>query len=59
MRTSLCGDRFEYLRCCLASHMKRQKGDPVPGDITGHPVPGGYKYGDMAVHVGEVSNLRQ
>jgi hypothetical protein len=25
----------------------------------GHPVPGGYKYGDTAVQVGGVSNLRQ
>jgi hypothetical protein len=25
----------------------------------GHPVPGGYKYEDLAHHVGGVSNLRQ
>jgi hypothetical protein len=24
-----------------------------------HPVPGGYKYGDLALQVGGVSNLRQ
>jgi hypothetical protein len=24
-----------------------------------HPVPGGYKYGDLALHVGEASNLRE
>jgi hypothetical protein len=24
----------------------------------GHPLPGGYKYGDLALQVGEVSNLR-
>jgi hypothetical protein len=27
--------------------------------LMGHPVPGGYKYGDLALHVGEVSNLGQ
>jgi hypothetical protein len=25
----------------------------------GHPLPGGYKYGDLALKVGGVSNLRQ
>jgi hypothetical protein len=25
----------------------------------GHPVPGGYKYGELALQVGGVSNLRQ
>jgi hypothetical protein len=25
----------------------------------GRPVPGGYEYGDLALQVGEVSNLRQ
>jgi hypothetical protein len=25
----------------------------------GHPIPGGYKYGDLAHEVGGVSNLRQ
>jgi hypothetical protein len=25
----------------------------------GNPVPGGYKYGDLTLHVGGVSNLRQ
>jgi hypothetical protein len=29
------------------------------GEQLGHPVPEGYKYGDLALHVGEVSNLRQ
>jgi hypothetical protein len=31
----------------------------MPGGILGHPVPGGYKYGDLALQVGGVSNLRQ
>jgi hypothetical protein len=25
----------------------------------GHPVPGGYKYGDQAIQAGRISNLRQ
>jgi hypothetical protein len=31
----------------------------VPGCITGTPALGGYKYGDLALQVGGVSNLRQ
>jgi hypothetical protein len=30
--------------------------NPVPGGITGPHVPGGYKYGDLALQVGGVSN---
>jgi hypothetical protein len=30
----------------------RRKGNPVPWGITGHPVPGGYKYGELALQVG-------
>jgi hypothetical protein len=26
--------------------------NPMLGGITGHPVPGGYKYGDLAIQVG-------
>jgi hypothetical protein len=29
------------------------------GVYPGHPVPGGYKYADLALQVGGVSNLRQ
>jgi hypothetical protein len=29
----------------------------VPGVYQGHPVPGGYKYGDLALHVGGVSRI--
>jgi hypothetical protein len=32
--------------------------DEVEGVKIGHPVPGGYKYENMALQVGEVSNLR-
>jgi hypothetical protein len=31
----------------------------VPGLQPGHPVPGGYKYGDLTLQVGGVSNLSQ
>jgi hypothetical protein len=31
----------------------------VHGNIPGHPAPGGYKYGDLALQVGGASNLRQ
>jgi hypothetical protein len=30
----------------------------VPGGITGYPVPGGYKYGNLALQVGGVSDER-
>jgi hypothetical protein len=33
-----------------------KKGNPVPGSITGPPGPGGYKYGDLALQVGGVSD---
>jgi hypothetical protein len=29
----------------------------VPGVYLGHPVPGGYKYGDLALQVGGVSRI--
>jgi hypothetical protein len=40
-----------------ASRKRRRKGNPVPGVYLGHPVPGGYKYGDLALQVGEVSRI--
>jgi hypothetical protein len=40
------------------SHRRRWKWDPVPGAWLGHPVPWGYKYGNVAFHVERVSNLR-
>jgi hypothetical protein len=36
-----------------------EKGTQCLGIQPGHPVPGGYKYGDLALQVGGVSNLRQ
>jgi hypothetical protein len=36
-----------------------EKGTQCLGVKPGHPVPGGYKYGDLALQVGGVLNLRQ
>jgi hypothetical protein len=36
-----------------------EKGTQCLGVWLSHPVPGGYKYGDLALQVGAVSNLRQ
>jgi hypothetical protein len=44
------GGGLEYLHFSPAGNRWRRKGTPVPG---------GYKYGDLAVQVGGVSNLRQ
>jgi hypothetical protein len=33
-------------------------GKQCPGVYLGHPVPGGYKYGDLALQVGGVSRIR-
>jgi hypothetical protein len=33
------------------------KGTQCPGVYVGHPVPGGYKYGDLALQVGGVSRI--
>jgi hypothetical protein len=49
----------EYLIRSPASLRRRRKGNPVPGGITEYPVPVGYEYWDLALQVGEVSNLRQ
>jgi hypothetical protein len=51
-----CGGGLEYLHRCPASRKRRHKGNPVPGGITGPPCPGGYKYGNLALQVGGVSN---
>jgi hypothetical protein len=42
-----CGGELQYLHCPLASNKGLQKGNPVPG---------GYKYWDLALHVDGVSN---
>jgi hypothetical protein len=45
-----CGSGVEYLHRSPASRRRRRKGSLVPGE---------YKYGDLVVQVGEVSNLRE
>jgi hypothetical protein len=47
-----CGGGFEYLHRSPASRGRRRKGNPVLRGVTGPPVPGGYKYGDLALQVG-------
>jgi hypothetical protein len=49
----------EYHHRSPASLRRRRKGNPVPGVITSHPIPGGHKYGDLALQVRGVSNLKQ
>jgi hypothetical protein len=39
--------------------MGDEKGTQYLGIYAGHPVPGGYKYRDLALQFGKVSNLRQ
>jgi hypothetical protein len=51
-----CGGGIEYLHRSPASSKRRRKG-PVPGVYLGHPVPGGYKYRDMALQVAGVSRI--
>jgi hypothetical protein len=46
-----CGGGLEYLHPSPESRKRRQKGTPVPGGKLG-----GYKYGDLALQVGGVSN---
>jgi hypothetical protein len=36
-----------------------EKGTMCLGIKLGHPVPGGYKYGDLVLQVGGVLNMRQ
>jgi hypothetical protein len=50
------GRGLEYLHRSLASRKRRCKGNPVPEGKLGHPVPGVYKYGNLALHVGRVSS---
>jgi hypothetical protein len=50
-----CGGAIEYLHRSPASRKSRRKGNPVPGVQLDHLVPGGYKYGDLALQVAEVS----
>jgi hypothetical protein len=53
-----CGG-VEYLHRRPAGRRWRRKRNPVPGGIAGHHFPGGYKYRDLALQIGGVSNLRQ
>jgi hypothetical protein len=50
------GGELEYLHRSPASHKRRHKMNPVPGGITGPPCSWGYKYGNLALQVGGVSD---
>jgi hypothetical protein len=56
VHASSCGGGLEYLHRSPASRKRRQKGNPVPGGITGPPCSGQYKYGDLALQVGRISD---
>jgi hypothetical protein len=50
------GGELEYLYHNSGSHKRRHKGNPMPGAVLfGHPVPGGYKVGNLALQFGRVS----
>jgi hypothetical protein len=53
------GGGFEYLHRSAASRKRRRKGNPVPGYNWVALFLVAYKYGDLAVQVGGVSNLEQ
>jgi hypothetical protein len=50
---------MKYFQRSPASRRRRRNGNPVPGGITGYSVRRGYKYGDLVLQVGGVSNLRE
>jgi hypothetical protein len=52
-------DVMQYLHRSPASRRRRRNGNSVHGGITGQPCSWGYKYGDLALQVGGVSNLRE
>jgi hypothetical protein len=52
-------ERFEHLHCSSVSRKGTWKQNQVLGGILGHPVPGGYKQGDLALQVERVSNSIQ
>jgi hypothetical protein len=54
-----CGGGVEYFHRRPASRRRRQKRNPVDGGVTGPSFSGGYKYGDLALQVGGVPNLKQ
>jgi hypothetical protein len=49
------GAALEYLHRSPASRKRRQKGNPLSVSLK-HPVPGGYRYADLSLKVGRVSN---
>jgi hypothetical protein len=53
---SPCGGGLECLQRNSAIRKRQQKGNPVPGGITGPPYSWGYKYGNLALRVEEVSD---
>jgi hypothetical protein len=58
MIEELLGQVFS-MRLSLSLSLITTTVSPVPGSITGPLFPGMYKYGDLALQVGEVPNLRQ
>jgi hypothetical protein len=59
MRFIPCGGGFDTSTVALRVVGGDEKGYQSLGVHLGHPVPGGYKYGDLALQVGGVSNPRQ
>jgi hypothetical protein len=54
---SPCSGRFKYLHQGPVGWQQR-KGNPVPRVKLGHPVCRGYKYGDLAIQVVGILNMR-
>jgi hypothetical protein len=57
-RLDPCGGGLEYLHRCPASRKRRQKGEPSARGYNWATLPcsWGYKYRDLALQVGGVSN---
>jgi hypothetical protein len=53
------GGGFEYLHLSPASHRRLRKENPVPGILTGPNGTRGHVYGNLALQVEGVSNLRE
>jgi hypothetical protein len=56
VNTHPCGGGLECLNLAPRVVGGDEKGTQYPGVQLGHPVPGGDKYGDLALQVGGVSN---
>jgi hypothetical protein len=52
-----CGGGIEYFHRSPSSRKRLRKGNPVPGVYLGHPVPGGYKYRNLAFQAGGISRI--